>query len=46
MGGEQREKEGISDNLDATCTEKETGEGHSYSVEPAACAETAQTTSR
>lgn len=46
VGGQQREKEEISDYLDATFSEKQTGEGHSYSVEPAACAETAQTTSK
>lgn len=46
MGGEQRETEEISDYLDATSNEKQTGEGHAYSVELAACAETAQTTSR
>nr|XP_031363347.1 ankyrin repeat domain-containing protein 31 [Lonchura striata domestica] len=45
VGGQQREEEVMSDYLDATFSEKQTGEGHSYSVEPAACAETAQTTS-
>uniref|UniRef100_A0A8C9MPI4 Uncharacterized protein n=1 Tax=Serinus canaria TaxID=9135 RepID=A0A8C9MPI4_SERCA len=35
----------MSHFLDATFSEKQTGEGHSCSVEPAACAETAQTTS-
>ncbi|XP_037980920.1 ankyrin repeat domain-containing protein 31 isoform X2 [Motacilla alba alba] len=45
VGGQQREEEVMSDCLDATFCEKQTGEGHSYSVEPAACAETAQTAS-
>ncbi|XP_063280110.1 ankyrin repeat domain-containing protein 31 [Prinia subflava] len=45
VGGQQRENEDISDYLDTTFTEKQTGEGHSYSVEAAACAETAQITS-
>ncbi|RMC16427.1 hypothetical protein DUI87_06756 [Hirundo rustica rustica] len=45
VGGQQREKEEISDYLDATFSEKQTGGGHLYSVEPAACAETDQTTS-
>ncbi|XP_064261642.1 ankyrin repeat domain-containing protein 31 isoform X3 [Passer domesticus] len=45
VGGQQREKEVMSDGLDATFSEKQTGEGHSYSVEPAACAETGQTAS-
>ncbi|XP_039585650.1 ankyrin repeat domain-containing protein 31 [Passer montanus] len=45
VGGQQREKEVMSDCLDATFSEKQTGEGHSYSVEPAACAETGQTAS-
>ncbi|XP_066195262.1 ankyrin repeat domain-containing protein 31 [Sylvia atricapilla] len=45
VDGQQRETEEISDYLDATFTENETVEGHSYSVEPAACTETAQTTS-
>ncbi|RLW05311.1 hypothetical protein DV515_00005207 [Chloebia gouldiae] len=43
VGGQQREEEVMADYLDATFSEKQTGEGHSYSVEPAACAETAQT---
>ncbi|CAN8220299.1 unnamed protein product [Coccothraustes coccothraustes] len=42
VGGQQREEEVMSHCLDATFSEKQTGEGHSYSVEPAACAETAQ----
>ncbi|XP_041270531.1 ankyrin repeat domain-containing protein 31 [Onychostruthus taczanowskii] len=46
VGGQQREKEVISDCLDATFSEKQSGEGHLYSVEPATCAETAQTASR
>ncbi|XP_063036185.1 ankyrin repeat domain-containing protein 31 isoform X2 [Melospiza melodia melodia] len=45
VDGQQREKEVMSDCLDATFSEKQTGEGHSYSVEPAACVETAQTAS-
>ncbi|XP_030918866.1 ankyrin repeat domain-containing protein 31 [Geospiza fortis] len=45
VGGQQREEEVMSDCLGAAFTEKQTGEGHSYSVEPAACAETAQTAS-
>ncbi|XP_053859385.1 ankyrin repeat domain-containing protein 31 isoform X1 [Vidua macroura] len=45
VGGQQREEEVMSDYLDATFSEKQIGEGHSCSVEPAACAETAQTTS-
>ncbi|XP_072778150.1 ankyrin repeat domain-containing protein 31 isoform X2 [Taeniopygia guttata] len=43
VGGQQREEEVMY--LDATFSEKQTGEGHSYSVEPAACAEIAQTSS-
>lgn len=46
VGGQQREKEAISVYLDATFSEKQTGEGHSHSEKSAACAETAQTTSR
>ncbi|XP_027491020.1 putative ankyrin repeat domain-containing protein 31 isoform X3 [Corapipo altera] len=42
---EQREKEVIPDYWDATSSEKQTGEGHSHSVELTACAETAQTIS-
>ncbi|XP_033376199.1 ankyrin repeat domain-containing protein 31 isoform X3 [Parus major] len=45
VGGQQREKEVISDFLDATFSEKQTSEGHSCTVEPAACAEPAQTIS-
>ncbi|KAM7025824.1 ankyrin repeat domain-containing protein 31 isoform 2-T2 [Acridotheres tristis] len=45
VGGQQAEKEVISHYLDATFSERQTGELHSYSVEPAVCAETAQTTS-
>ncbi|XP_054142215.1 ankyrin repeat domain-containing protein 31 [Melozone crissalis] len=45
VGGQQREKEVMSDCLDATFSEKQTDEGHSYSVEPAACVETTQTAS-
>lgn len=44
--GQRREEEVMSDCLDATFSEKQTGEGHSYSLEPAACAETDQTASR
>ncbi|XP_005060927.1 PREDICTED: putative ankyrin repeat domain-containing protein 31 [Ficedula albicollis] len=43
VGGQQTEV--ISDYLDATFGEKQIGEEHSYSVQPAVCAETAQTTS-
>lgn len=46
VGGQQREKEVISVYLDATFSEKQSGEGHSHSVKSAACVETAQTTSR
>ncbi|XP_075582548.1 ankyrin repeat domain-containing protein 31 [Pelecanus crispus] len=46
VGGQQREKEVISDYWAATSGDKQTGEGSSHSVEAAACAETAQTTSR
>ncbi|KAM6104739.1 LOW QUALITY PROTEIN: ankyrin repeat domain-containing protein 31 [Pterocles gutturalis] len=46
VGDQQREKEVISDYWGATSSEKQTGEGSSYSVEAAACAETAQTTLR
>ncbi|XP_027491019.1 putative ankyrin repeat domain-containing protein 31 isoform X2 [Corapipo altera] len=42
---QQREKEVIPDYWDATSSEKQTGEGHSHSVELTACAETAQTIS-
>ncbi|XP_017663744.1 PREDICTED: putative ankyrin repeat domain-containing protein 31 isoform X2 [Lepidothrix coronata] len=42
---EQREKEVIPDYWDATSNKKQTGEGHSHSVELTACAETAQTIS-
>ncbi|KAM4752577.1 ankyrin repeat domain-containing protein 31 isoform 2-T2 [Cyanocitta cristata] len=45
VGGQQREKEVISVYLDATFSEKQSGEGHSHSVKSAACVETAQTTS-
>ncbi|XP_039423454.1 ankyrin repeat domain-containing protein 31 isoform X1 [Corvus cornix cornix] len=45
VGGQQGEKEVISVYLDATFSEKQTGEGHSHSVKSAACVETAQTTS-
>ncbi|XP_074388508.1 ankyrin repeat domain-containing protein 31 isoform X6 [Zonotrichia albicollis] len=45
VDGQQREKEVMSDCLDATFSEKQIGEGHSYSGEPAACVETAQTAS-
>ncbi|XP_071281323.1 ankyrin repeat domain-containing protein 31 [Agelaius tricolor] len=45
VGGQQREEEVMSDCLDATFSEKQTGEGHSYSVKPAAFGETAQTAS-
>ncbi|XP_023799204.1 putative ankyrin repeat domain-containing protein 31 isoform X5 [Cyanistes caeruleus] len=45
VAGQQKEKEVISDYLDATFSEKQTSEGHSCSVEPAACAEPAQTIS-
>lgn len=46
VDGQQREKEVIPDYLDATFSEKQTGEGHSHSVEASACVKTAQTTSR
>lgn len=46
VGDQQREKEVISDYWGATSSENQTGEGSSHSVEAAACAETAQTTSR
>ncbi|XP_017663745.1 PREDICTED: putative ankyrin repeat domain-containing protein 31 isoform X3 [Lepidothrix coronata] len=42
---QQREKEVIPDYWDATSNKKQTGEGHSHSVELTACAETAQTIS-
>ncbi|XP_051644103.1 ankyrin repeat domain-containing protein 31 isoform X3 [Manacus candei] len=42
---QQREKEVIPDYWDATSSKKQTGEGHSHSVELTACAETAQTIS-
>ncbi|XP_032532650.1 ankyrin repeat domain-containing protein 31 isoform X8 [Chiroxiphia lanceolata] len=42
---QQREKEVIPDYWDATSSKKQTGEGHSHSVELIACAETAQTIS-
>ncbi|XP_059730001.1 ankyrin repeat domain-containing protein 31 isoform X2 [Haemorhous mexicanus] len=45
VDAQQREEEVMSHCLDATFSEKQTGEGHSYSVEPAACAEAAQTAS-
>ncbi|XP_065512481.1 ankyrin repeat domain-containing protein 31 [Caloenas nicobarica] len=44
VNGQQKEKEVISDYWDATSNEKQTGEGSSYSVEAAACTETAPTT--
>ncbi|XP_009882606.1 PREDICTED: putative ankyrin repeat domain-containing protein 31 [Charadrius vociferus] len=46
VGDQQREKEIISDYWGATSSEKQTGEGSLHSVEAAACAETAPTTSR
>ncbi|KAM6187525.1 ankyrin repeat domain-containing protein 31 [Sarcoramphus papa] len=46
VGDQQREKEVISDYWGATSSEKQTGEGSSPSMEAAACAEAAQTTSR
>ncbi|XP_037229004.1 ankyrin repeat domain-containing protein 31 isoform X4 [Falco rusticolus] len=45
VGDQQGEKEVISDYWDATSSEKQTGEGSSYSVEAAASAEIDQTTS-
>lgn len=44
MNGQQKEKEVISGYWGATSSEKQTGEGSSYSVEAAACTETAPTT--
>nr|XP_009934728.1 PREDICTED: putative ankyrin repeat domain-containing protein 31 [Opisthocomus hoazin] len=46
VGDQQREKEVISDYWGATSGEKQSGERSSHSVKAAACAETAQTTSR
>ncbi|XP_009951856.1 PREDICTED: putative ankyrin repeat domain-containing protein 31 [Leptosomus discolor] len=46
VDGQQREEEVISDYCGAASRENQTGEGSSHSVEAAACAETAQTTSR
>ncbi|XP_009463757.1 PREDICTED: putative ankyrin repeat domain-containing protein 31, partial [Nipponia nippon] len=46
VGDQQREKEVISDYWGASSSEKQTGEGSSHSVEAAARAEIAQTTSR
>ncbi|XP_026722281.1 putative ankyrin repeat domain-containing protein 31 [Athene cunicularia] len=46
VSDQQREKEVIPDYWDAIPSEKQTSEGSSHSVESAACAYTAQTTSR
>ncbi|KAM6033315.1 ankyrin repeat domain-containing protein 31 [Chlamydotis macqueenii] len=46
LGGLQREKEVISDYWSDTSSEKQTERGISHSVKVAACAETAQATSR
>nr|XP_021147902.1 putative ankyrin repeat domain-containing protein 31 isoform X2 [Columba livia] len=44
VNGHQKEKEVISGYWGATSSEKQTGEGSSYSVEAATCTETAPTT--
>lgn len=46
MGDQQREKEVTSDYWGATSSEKQTVQGGAHSVNAAACAEAAQTTSR